>query len=1056
MFKKVLSFMLALAMLATLVVVPVSAENEGVLVFEEDFTDATASIARFEQYGPNTNGAGGSFEAKQFWATKDTCGNALKFNNAADGSVRDFTKDMPRAAIKGSNWSDVRIEVDYTTQDAGKNSFVMLRMDENYSGVAVNLGSATNNTLVNGAYQIVDGVSEGKFFTAVNDASYNSWNILQYANLHAVIELIGTTLTSKIYSGENLISTNVVENLVTPKSGKVVFAVNNSAHNTFDNIKVYDLNATVAPEVEMTPADGSTNVAVDTDVVLTYSDDVADDVVNAITVSPEVAFTKNFDGKIVTLSFTNGLEYNTTYTVTSGDFSASFTTEIDMENILFMEDFTDAAASIARFEQYGPNANGAGGSFEAKPFWATKDTCGNALKFNNTADGNVRDFTKDMPRAAIKDSNWSDVRVEFDYTTQDTAKNSFVMLRMDDNYSGVAVNLGAAQNNTLINGAYQIVDGVSEGKFFAEVNNASYNNWSVLQYANLHAVIEIKGTTLTSKIYNGENLISTNVVENLVTPSSGKVVFAVNHSAHNTFDNIVVTDISGKSADTPLSITPADGAENVSVLADAVLTYKKDVTDEFVEAVSISPAVEYRTVVDGKTLKLSFADALDYDTTYTITAGDATATFTTEALSNDVIFSEDFTDATASLAKFEQYGPALEGYPIVVDNYSQSSNVLHFDDLNGGWNALPQGATIYDFTTGAPRAAIKDLQLSDLKLEFDYSTGPGHRSSVFLRMNNDANGYHGIQIDLGAETNPDKGTNGDIINGYNPISNSTKADGGIYAGNIPKGWYTINSYALDYHCEIEIEGTTLTAKVYQKDTLLSTNTVDNLPYTNAGSIVFASNYVPNTFDNIKITPLGLSFTPDKIKNVQDVVSITFDEPLANTNKWDELIEVKDADGNAVDFSTALNINTGKQVKITLADPRDGEYTITVKKGVEAQLGSTTQSDKTFKVLVTMPYSITDFAIGNLVAGSKVSAEATLTQAVADEQDYTLVLAIYTNEGRLYDVVYEPVTLYDVADSHDFSVTSDLALPSDITGYTAGAWFIDNLTNIKPMSGKITK
>jgi len=156
------------------------------------------------------------------------------------------------------------------------------------------------------------------------------------------------------------------------------------------------------------------------------------------------------------------------------------------------------------------------------------------------------------------------------------------------------------------------------------------------------------------------------------------------------------------------------------------------------------------------------------------------------------------------------------------------------------------------------------------------------------------------------------------------------------------------------------------------------------------------------------------------------------------------------------FSTTLNINTGKQLSIILADPKDGEYTITVKKGVEAQSGATTQADKTFKVLVTMPYSITDFAIGNLVAGSKVSADATLAQAVAGEQDYTLVLAIYTNEGRLYDVDYETVTLYDVADSHDFSVTSDLALPSDITGYTAGAWFIDNLTNIKPMSGKITK
>ncbi len=1040
MLKKVLSIMLALAMCATLVVVPVSADATGTVLFEEDFSDATAAIARFEQYGPNESDA--AFIAKEFWGTKATDGHSLNFT--ADGSALNFTANAARAAIADSDWSDIRIEFDYSTGPSA-NCFVMVRMDDNYSGYAVNLGSTTTGTtytytLVNGGYSFANGVSEGKFFTEVNNAEYTDWNKVQYANNHAVIEVKGTTVTSKIYNGETLISTNKAENLTLPSNGKVVFATNNCAQNTFDNIVVTDLSSN--DPVSITPANGTKNVSVSSDVVLTYGKNVTEAMADAVTVSPETSYTPSIDGNTLTLDF-DGLEYNTTYTVTSGEFTSTFKTEMNMEDVLFFEDFADATTSIAKFEQYGPNTGA--DTFLVKEFWGTKATEGASLNFTGSSNGHK--FDVNAPRAAIVDSNWSDFRLEFDYSTGPVA-NSYIMLRMDENYNGIEVQLGAGNGTThtyeLVNGISTMTAGVAKYDHWGNITygEAAYRNWND-NYANRHAVIEIKGTTLTSSIYDGENLISTAVAENIQTPSAGKIVFATNNGAQNTFDNIVVTDLAGGA---PHSITPVDKATDVSVLSDVALTFAKAVTEEVADAVSISPAAAFRKIIDGKTLKLCFTDALEYETTYTITYGDFTASFTTESLSGDVIFAEDFTNATASLAKFEQYGPNTGTDTFYVKEFWGTSAT------DGASLNFTGSANGHKFDINAPRAAIVDSNWSDFRLEFDYTTGPVANSYIMLRMDD---AYNGIEVQLGAG----KGTTYEyeLVNGISTMTDGTaKYD---HWGNITYGedsYINWNDSYANRHAVIEIEGTTLTSSIYDGDNLISKAVAENIQTPSAGKIVFAVNNAQNTFDNIKIIPIGLEFTPDKIKNVQDTISLTFEEALANTNKWDELITVTDADGNAAEFSTKLNINTGKQLSIILAAPKDGEYTITVKKGVEAQSGATTQADKNFKVLVTMPYSITDFAIGNLVAGSKVSADATLAQAVVGEQDYTLVLAIYTNEGRLYDVDYETVTLYDVADSHDFSVTSDLALPSDITGYTAGAWFIDNLTNIKPMSGKITK
>ncbi|MBE7022843.1 MAG: hypothetical protein E7412_00065 [Ruminococcaceae bacterium] len=1039
MLKKVLSIMLALAMCATLVVVPVSADATGTVLFEEDFSDATAAIARFEQYGPNTGTD--TFLVKEFWGTKATEGASLNFTGSSNGHKFDI--NAPRAAIADSNWSDFRLEFDYTTGPVA-NSYVMLRMDENYNGIEIQLGAGTGTAytyeLVNGISTMTAGVAKYDHWGNITygEAAYRNWND-NYANRHAVIEIKGTTLTSSIYDGENLISTAVAENIQTPSAGKIVFAVNNE-QNTFDNIVVTDLSSN--DPVSITPANGTNNVSVTSDVVLTYGKNVTEAMADAVTVSPETSYTPNIDGNTLTLDF-DGLEYNTTYTVTSGEFTSSFKTEMNMEDVLFYEDFTDATASLAKFEQYGPNTGT--DTFLVKEFWGTKATEGASLNFTGSSNGHKFDIN--APRAAIVDSNWSDFRLEFDYTTGPVA-NSYIMLRMDEDYNGIEVQLGAGNGTThtyeLVNGISTMTAGVAKYDHWGNITygESEYLNWND-NYANRHAVIEIKGTTLTSSIYDGENLISTAVAENIQTPSAGKIVFATNNGAQNTFDNIVVTDLAGGA---PHSITPVDKATDVSVLSDVALTFAKAVTEEVADAVSISPAAAFRKIIDGKTLKLCFTDALEYETTYTITYGDFTASFTTESLSGDVIFAEDFTNATASLAKFEQYGPNTGTDTFYVKDFWGTSAT------DGASLNFTGSANGHKFDINAPRAAIVDSNWSDFRLEFDYTTGPVANSYIMLRMDED---YNGIEVQLGAGN----GTTHtyELVNGISTMTAGVaKYD---HWGNITYGeseYLNWNDNYANRHAVIEIKGTTLTSSIYDGDNLISKAVAENIQTPSAGKIVFAVNNAQNTFDNIKIIPIGLEFTPDKIKNVQETISLTFEEALANTNKWDELITITDADGNAADFSTTLNINTGKQLSIILADPKDGEYTITVKKGVEAQSGATTQADKTFKVLVTMPYSITDFAIGNLVAGSKVSADATLAQAVAGEQDYTLVLAIYTNEGRLYDVDYETVTLYDVADSHDFSVTSDLALPSDITGYTAGAWFIDNLTNIKPMSGKITK
>ncbi|MBQ7960492.1 MAG: Ig-like domain-containing protein, partial [Clostridia bacterium] len=373
MLKKVLSIMLALAMCATLVVVPVSADATGTVLFEEDFSDATAAIARFEQYGPNTGTD--TFLVKEFWGTKATEGASLNFTGSSNGHKFDI--NAPRAAIADSNWSDFRLEFDYTTGPVA-NSYVMLRMDENYNGIEIQLGAGTGTAytyeLVNGISTMTDGTAKYDHWGNITygEAAYRNWND-NYANRHAVIEIKGTTLTSSIYDGENLISTAVAENIQTPSAGKIVFAVNNE-QNTFDNIVVTDLSSN--DPVSITPANGTNNVSVSSDVVLTYGKNVTEAMADAVTVSPETSYTPSIDGNTLTLDF-DGLEYNTTYTVTSGDFTSSFKTEMNMEDVLFYEDFTDATASLAKFEQYGPNTGT--DTFLVKEFWGTKATEGASL-----------------------------------------------------------------------------------------------------------------------------------------------------------------------------------------------------------------------------------------------------------------------------------------------------------------------------------------------------------------------------------------------------------------------------------------------------------------------------------------------------------------------------------------------------------------------------------------------------------------------------------------------------------------------------------------------------
>ncbi len=265
-------------------------------------------------------------------------------------------------------------------------------------------------------------------------------------------------------------------------------------------------------------------------------------------------------------------------------------------------------------------------------------------------------------------------------------------------------------------------------------------------------------------------------------------------------------------------------------------------------------------------------------------------------------------------------------------------------------------------------------------------------------------------------------------------------------------------YTQQFHMNVKVQGDSWTSTVTEKATgeVIGTATKSAAGLPAKGAVVFGSNCGYNTFDNIVIRDIGFGCQMEQSKNIQNKAVINFDEVINPATFSNDKITVM-RDGQVVVGTTAqITGSQGKQVTVTIPDATDGFYTITVDKSIGNRKGVTMMTNKSFEVLVTMPYSFSDKVISDLTGGNTVSASVKINHSTSAQQEYTLVLAVYTPKGFLYDVSFDNVRLAKETKGYELSAQTEKALPEDATGYTAAMFILDNLENISPLSGRTAK
>ncbi len=517
--------------------------------------------------------------------------------------------------------------------------------------------------------------------------------------------------------------------------------------------------------------------------------------------------------------------------------------------------------------------------------------------------------------------------------------------------------------------------------------------------------------------------------------------------------------------DVPTVITPATGNSDVSVVADVVATYAAEVTDSMLTdaKVTVAPEAEYTKYADGNSIVVRFDSELLYSTEYTVTVDGVSTTFTTETENSDILYQNDFTNDTAGQipSSMTQYGPeCAAGAAAVMDSlwFTRKQSALVF-----GGGTANKFANVYvsDYTQGAGRAMINGSEnWSDIEIDYDFGMGVGTgsiSSAVMFRMTNDGGVYNGGATETIVQNQ--QGTYTMLLNHAKTADNARIAtwSAGEYA-TLFSPFTTEKMYTQQFHMNVKVQGDSWTSTVTEKASgkVIGTATKSAAGLPAKGAVVFGSNCGYNTFDNIVIRDIGFGCQMEQSKNIQNKAVINFDEVINPATFSNDKITVM-RDGQVVVGTTAqITGSQGKQVAVTIPDAADGFYTITVDKSIDNRKGVTMMTNKSFEVLVTMPYSFSDKVISDLKGGNTVSASVKINHSTSAQQEYTLVLAVYTPKGFLYDVSFDNVRLAKETKGYELSAQTEKALPEDATGYTAAMFILDNLENISPLSGRTAR
>ena len=504
------------------------------------------------------------------------------------------------------------------------------------------------------------------------------------------------------------------------------------------------------------------------------------------------------------------------------------------------------------------------------------------------------------------------------------------------------------------------------------------------------------------------------------------------------------------------STYPLNGETNVSILEDVTFEFTNSVDINTLTSanINVSDDVAFSIMLKSPNkITLSFDDGLNFNKTYTasLTSGvkdvfgnplpESSISFSTARDTMSILFEEDFSgDPATALARFEQVGqmdPIGESYDVIDNALSITAEAFHLDDYDG----LPEGHPSNGYES-RPILQIKGSEnWTDYEVEFDVCRYTARSwANVVFRFQDYNNFYEArFQADTIGNGN-DRVFIRRFLSRASTEFNTTPTD-------------NLFSRYVFYPAKLTVIGNEYTQTIETND---GTKTVTATSSDWASGGIGFSNYrYTARFDNIVVYDKGFLFTPSRVKNVTNALTLNFNDDV-NFDTIENKIIVSNEFGPV---DTIISQHGSRGVNIALVDTLpDTIYTVEVDKGIENLQGKTMTSDKTFQFRTELS-TVNNIAIKSetspvisLTADSSIYASADISYyRLTGQQDYTLILAVYDDQGYLYDLSFVKETLY-AGDSDSMPITTPaINLPSNVTGYKARAFVWDNMVNIKPIS-----
>lgn len=531
-----------------------------------------------------------------------------------------------------------------------------------------------------------------------------------------------------------------------------------------------------------------------------------------------------------------------------------------------------------------------------------------------------------------------------------------------------------------------------------------------------------------------------------------------------------------------VSSYPADKSRDISVLDDMTVEFKYDVDESTIENnITVTPEVEYDVKVEDKTVKLVFADALEYYTDYTVAFAEGikstngmpltakTITFKTVPDMGNTLFYENFDgDAAAAQARFTEIGSENRH---TSENFHVSNGVLNIPSwYNAGTN---QGEKTIPMITGSDVYGDFELdfdaKIPDLR---DIATSLGSTLTVDLRYGMYNTAISSIKLKMGNITAVPVGdnsghTNNEFIaaslcrDNINAIPYFTTSTININDAETTPQWMNsrIKFKGIKGTADIDFNLSGYGQEISASYDSATSSNKDKEAYVNGtGAIAFST--IANTrttqLDNILVKDLGFGVTADSIKNTNGSVSLKFTETI-NPETVAENVKVYDGE-NEVNAVVAGYDNV---ISVKVNNPESGKvYRVKISEGLKTMNGKSFPNERYIDFSCKLDLTIVNLNVMSgtevveaLTGGQKIYGTCDVENIGAYSQEVTLVLAVYDENGALKSVKTDYVNL--LKNTADTLKTAEITLPETVTDYSAAVFCWDNLININPLTDSVT-